>query len=148
MCIYVIRDKYRYFISRNESLDFYPYNQACDIINSFASPTDCRDLRNYVLETLRGHTGHCDSRTHARYTTMLERMRIHSYIMPRSMGNEVLVSPMTLLNERIEQLRLSRLNFIERYGETIPWPPDQNDVSATTVNEDMEEFINDVDLQE
>jgi hypothetical protein len=105
LCLSILVDKYRFFISQNEKLDFYSYRKAKEIIENtdFLKLQEKRNLLNHIREKYQYNKKHSNS-TVKKYKDLLEKLGIHYYFLPTKWGVDYLQSPIKLLINKIEKL--------------------------------------------
>lgn len=100
VCKDVILSKYRWFISKNENLDFYSYKAAKEIIiKSELDPKVKGGLLDYIKSKKKYHKN-----TISKYRTLLASLGIHWCFIPTKWGIDYLESPMKLLNQKIDDI--------------------------------------------
>lgn len=97
-CIEVIIKKYKQFISRNESLNFYSYKYAKQIIEQTTKldSKKKKSLLNYIKEKYSHNKKHSDV-TVSKYNKMLENLGIHPYFIPTKWKIDYLESPINII---------------------------------------------------
>lgn len=111
-CAAIVIDKYKYFISKDETLEFYSYKRAKEIIKDTASLSklDKKNLLSYI-ENKHRFNKKFSSQTERKYKGLLAQIGIHYYFIPTKFNIDFLESPIKLLNTKI--------NNISRITESI-----------------------------
>lgn len=130
VCKDVIVSKYRWFISKNEQLDFYSYKAAKQIImKSELKPKVKNGLLDYIKSKKKWSAG-----TVTKYKNLLESLGIHWCFIPTSWNIDYLESPMKLLNIKVNEIVGSFENWEEylrwvneavKYSEALTEPQEQ-----------------------
>lgn len=104
-CQTIIIDKYKWFISKNENLDFYSYQEAKKIImeDDKLKASERKGLLLYIQEKYQRNKTFSDQ-TRGKYNKLLEHLGIHWCFIPTKWGINHLISPMKLLNEKINRI--------------------------------------------
>lgn len=101
VCKQVIISKYRWFISKNETLDFYSYKMAKQIImQSELNQSVKSGLLDYIKSKKKWSDG-----TVTKYRKLLASLGIHWCFIPTAWGIDCLKSPITILNEKVDQIK-------------------------------------------
>ena len=119
-CASIIKDKYRYFIDKDEYLDFYSYQAAKEKVeHSDLSLV----VRNNLLEFMRkrSRNNNKSSNTKKRYNQMLSKMGIHWFFIPTNMGIDYLPSPMKLLDDRVANIKHLRDEYYQNPDPCGSW---------------------------
>lgn len=130
VCKDVIVNKYRWFISKNEDLDFYSYKAAKQIIiQSDLKPGIKSGLLDYIKSKKKYHPN-----TVSKYRKLLASLGIHWCFIPTAWGIDYLESPMKLLNEKVNEIvgsfenwqaYLEWVNEAVQYSEALTEPQEQ-----------------------
>lgn len=113
VCKDVIISKYRWFISKNEHLDFYSYKAAKQIIiQSELKPRVKSGLLDYIKSKKKYHKN-----TISKYRNLLASLGIHWCFIPTAWGIDYLESPIKLLNEKVNGI----IGSFENWDEYLEW---------------------------
>ena len=113
VCKEIIVNKYRWFISKNEDLDFYSYKAAKQIIiQSELEPKVKSGLLDYIKSKKKYHKN-----TISKYRNLLASLGIHWCFIPTAWGIDYLESPMKLLNEKVNGI----IGSFENWDEYLEW---------------------------
>lgn len=113
VCKDVIVSKYRWFISKEEQLDFYSYKAAKQIITqSDLKPGVKSGLLDYIKSKKTLHKN-----TVTKYRKLLASLGIHWCFIPTVWNIDYLVSPMKLLNEKVNEI----VGSFENWDEYLKW---------------------------
>lgn len=115
-CADIVISKYKAFISRDETLDFYSYKRAKEIIKNtdILSKSDKKNLLNYI-EGKHRFNKKFSTQTERKYRGLLATLGIHYYFIPTKWNIEYLESPITMLRDKIECIKYGIEDF---EGET------------------------------
>lgn len=118
-CHSIIVEKYRWFISKNENLDFYSYQEAKKIImkTDKLEPNERKGLLTYIQDKYQKNKKVSDQ-TRRKYNKLLELIGIHWCFIPTKWGINYLISPMKLLKEKIDVI-IGQIDDIDEYLEWI-----------------------------
>lgn len=105
-CKNIIIDKYKYFISRNENLDFYCYKTAKEkIINTdLLDENNKKYLLRYIQQKYKSNKKF-SPKTEQKFKKMLGELGIHYYFIPTKWKIDYMISPIKLLNDKIEYIK-------------------------------------------
>ncbi|MGL4912867.1 MAG: hypothetical protein ACRC3Y_10620 [Romboutsia sp.] len=105
-CAKILINKYRYFISKDETLDFYSYKKAKQIIKDTDKlvKQDKTNLLNHIEKKYK-----CNKKfkyqTESKYKKLLAKLGIHYYFIPTKWGIDFLESPISMLNDKVEFIK-------------------------------------------
>ena len=133
-CQSIIVQKYRYFISINETIDFYSYQAAKKIINETdkLKENDKKSLLNYIQEKHQ-HNKSFSSQTERKYNKMLESLGIHWCFIPTKWGIDYLESPIKLLNKKVNNI-IEAFDDWEEYEDWRGYPIGTTDAKNVQVD--------------
>lgn len=105
-CAAIVINKYKSFISRDETLDFYSYKKAKEIIKDtdILSKSEKTNLLNYI-EGKHRFNKKFSTQTESKYRGLLAKLGIHYYFIPTKWNIEYLESPISMLNDKIEYIK-------------------------------------------
>lgn len=105
-CADIVINKYKAFISRDETLDFYSYKKAKAIIKDTdsLSKSDKKNLLNYIEDKHRFNKKF-SVQTENKYRGLLAKLGIHYYFIPTKWNIEYLESPINILRDKIESIK-------------------------------------------
>lgn len=105
-CAAIVIDKYKSFISKDETLDFYSYKKAKEIIKitNVLSELDKKNVLNYIESKYRFNKKF-SSKTERKYIRILAKLGIHYYFIPTKYGIDYLKSPISILKEKIKCIK-------------------------------------------
>lgn len=138
-CQSIIVQKYKYFISRNETLDFYSYQAAKKVINETdkLKESDKKTLLKYIQEKHQ-YNKSFSIQTERKYNRMLESLGIHWCFIPTKWGIDYLESPIKLLNKKVNMI-INDFQWWEEYEEWRGYPIDTSD---SGIEIDVDELFN------
>ena len=101
-CAAIVINKYKAFISKDETLDFYSYKRAKEIIKNteILSTPDKKNLLKYIEEKYRFNKK-LSYQTESKYRRLLSELGIHYYFIPTKWGIDFLESPISKLKENV-----------------------------------------------
>ncbi|MEG2364516.1 MAG: hypothetical protein RSC26_13565 [Terrisporobacter sp.] len=104
-CANIVKDKYRYFISKDEMLDFYSYRNAKKIITNTdkLSKSDKKKLLN-DMEQKHRFNKNFSKQKESKYKSTLAILGIHYYFIPTKWNIEYLESPIKQLDTKIQEI--------------------------------------------
>lgn len=104
-CASIVINKYKAFISKDETLDFYSYKRAKEIIKDTErlSKSEKMNLLNYI-EYKHRFNKKFSVQTECKYKRLLAQIGVHYYFIPTSWNIEHLESPIRLLNTKINEI--------------------------------------------
>lgn len=104
-CADIVTNKYKAFISKDETLDFYSYKRVKEIIKDTESlsKSEKMNLLNYI-EGKHRFNKKFSIQTERKYKGLLAQIGIHYYFIPTSWSIEHLESPIKLLNTKINEI--------------------------------------------
>lgn len=107
-CSVMVANKYKYFISKDETLDFYSYKKAKGMIKDTDSlnKSDKKKLLNYI-ENKHRFNKKFSIQTEMKYRKLLAKLGVHYYFIPTKWNIDYLESPITMLNDKIFKLNIS-----------------------------------------
>ena len=105
-CAAIVINKYKAFISKDETLDFYSYKKAKEIIKKTEklSKIDKKNLLNYIEDKHRFNKKF-SYQTENKYRALLSKLGIHYYFIPTKWSIDYLKSPITMLNDKIDYIK-------------------------------------------
>lgn len=111
-CADIVINKYKSFISRDETLDFYSYKRAKEIIKNTdsLSKSDKKNLLNYIEDKHRFNKKF-SNQTERKYKGLLATLGIHYYFIPTKWNIEYLESPITILRDKIMGIKYETGDF-------------------------------------
>lgn len=115
-CAAIVTNKYKSFISKDETLDFYSYKRAKEIIKDTdrLSKSEKKNLLSYIEDKHRFNKKF-SIQTENKYRALLAKLGIHYYFIPTKWNIEYLESPISMLNDKIEFIKYKIGDF---EGET------------------------------
>lgn len=118
-CAAIVTNKYKSFISKDETLDFYSYKKAKEIIKDTdkLSKADRENLLNYIEDKHRFNKKF-SIQTENKYRALLAKLGIHYYFIPTKWNIEYLESPISMLNDKIGFIKY-KIGDFERETRTI-----------------------------
>ena len=104
-CADIVINKYKSFISKDETLDFYSYKRAKEIIKDTdsLSKSDKMNLLKYMEDKHRFNKKF-STQTESKYRGLLATLGIHYYFIPTKWNIEHLESPINLLDTKIKYI--------------------------------------------
>lgn len=104
-CASIVINKYKAFISKDETLDFYSYKRAKEIIKDTDRLTklDKKNLLNYIEDKHRFNKKFSIQKEN-KYKKLLAEIGIHYYFIPTKWDIEYLESPIKILNTKINNI--------------------------------------------
>lgn len=111
-CEKIIIDKYKYFISKDdELLDFYSYKKAKDIIinTDDLDKLEKKNLLNYMEKKFKCNKNF-SYQTERKYKKILGQLGIHYHFIPTRWDIEHLKNPISMLTEKIENIKKISVN--------------------------------------
>lgn len=116
-CADIVTNKYKSFISKDETLDFYSYKKAKEIIKDTdkLSKSDKANLLNYIEDKHRFNKKF-STQTESKYRGLLATLGIHYYFIPTKWNICHLESPIKLLNTKINEIS-RKIESTSRVGE-------------------------------
>lgn len=101
-CADIVISKYKSFISKDETLDFYSYKRAKEIIKDTdrLSKSDKKNLLSYMENKYRFNKKF-SAQTESKYRGLLVKLGIHHYFIPTKWNIDYLESPITMLKDKI-----------------------------------------------
>lgn len=105
-CFNIIRNKYRYFIAKNEDIHFYSYNNAKLLIGESQSIT--LKERNKVLKYLKNKYSFnkkFDKKQESKYIKILNEVGIHGTLIDTKYNIDYLENPISLLEKKIQNIK-------------------------------------------
>lgn len=108
-CAAIVINKYKAFISKDETLDFYSYKKAKEIIKKTEklNKIDKKNLLNYIEDKHRFNKKF-STQTENKYRNWLAKLGIHYYFIPTKWNINCLKSPIALLKEKVNSLNKIR----------------------------------------
>lgn len=105
-CAAIVTNKYKSFISKDETLDFYSYKRAKEIIKDTdrLSKSEKKNLLSYIEDKHRFNKKF-SIQTENKYRALLAKLGIHYYFIPTKWNIEYLESPISMLNDKIEFIK-------------------------------------------
>lgn len=105
-CFNIIRDKYRYFIAKNEDINFYSYGKAKSLIRENKSIK--LKERNKVLKYLKNKYSFnkkFDKKQESKYIKILNEVGIHGTLIDTKYNIDYLENPIKLLEKKIQNIK-------------------------------------------
>ena len=105
-CAAIVTNKYKSFISKDETLDFYSYKRSKEIIKDTdrLSKSEKKNLLSYIEDKHRFNKKF-SIQTENKYRALLAKLGIHYYFIPTKWNIEYLESPISILNDKIEFIK-------------------------------------------
>lgn len=105
-CADIVISKYKAFISKDETLDFYSYKKAKEIIKNTdsLSKSDKKNLLSYI-ENKHRFNKKFSTQTESKYRGLLAKLGIHYYFIPTKWNIEYLESPIAMLKDKIMEIK-------------------------------------------
>ena len=125
LCYSIIKDKYNYFIDKFIYCDFYSLDAAkTKVNNSNLIDRDKKNLINHMIKTSKNYK--TSAITKNKYNKVLADLEIHYFFIPKGLKTNFLISPMKLLNQKIENIKSNRVDF-EKFCEWMSSDDDKGD---------------------
>lgn len=105
-CAEIVINKYKSFISKDETLDFYSYKKAKEIIKNTdsLSKSEKKNLLSYMEDKHRFNKKF-STQTESKYRGLLAKLGIHYYFIPTKWNIDYLESPITILKDKIVSIK-------------------------------------------
>lgn len=113
-CADIVINKYRSFICKDETLDFYSYKKAKEIIKQtdILSKSEKTNLLNYIEDKHRFNKKF-SYQTENKYRSLLAQLGIHYYFIPTKWNIEYLKSPISILKNKITGIKYKEIEIWE-----------------------------------